>query len=244
MSEHLYDVVVIGAGPAGSVCATLTAKAGLSTLVVEEHEEAGLFVNCTGIIGAEAFSKLNLPTEPILSSLQAITFFAPSGHSFRYNPGEPLAHVVSRYRFDKALADLAQDQGAAFRFGTHARLIQVNSDGVELKQREEDPEPIRAKVAVIATGFGSNLPLQVGLPGIKEIVYGAQAEVAMKDVQEVEIYLGREIAPDAFAWVVPLTPGRARVGLTTSKEAPRYFQKFLSSLLSEGVSKPSSRRCC
>ncbi|MBI3615732.1 MAG: NAD(P)/FAD-dependent oxidoreductase [Candidatus Omnitrophica bacterium] len=227
MTQRLFDVVVIGAGPAGSVCATLTAKAGLSTLLLEEHEEAGLFVNCTGIIGAEAFSKLNLPTEPILGSLQRIRFFAPSGRCFRYNPGEPLAHVVSRHRFDKALADLAHGQGAFCRFGYHARLIRVDSDAVELRQREEDTHPIRAKAAVIATGFGSNLASQVGLPGIQKTVYGAQAELEMEGVEEVEIYLGREIAPEAFAWVVPLEPGRARVGLTAAREAPLYFQNFL-----------------
>ena len=223
----MYDVAVIGAGPAGSVCAYLTAKAGLSTLVLEEHEEAGLFVNCTGIIGIEAFKKLNLPMEPIVRSLQTITFYAPSGRSFRYSPSEPLAHVVSRRRFDKALADLAQEHGATLRFGYHARLIRVDSDAVELRQREDDMNPVRAKAAVIATGFGSNLPLQVGLPGIKEIVYGAQAELEMEDVREVEIYLGKEIAPQAFAWVVPLEAGRARVGLTAAKEPSRYFQNFL-----------------
>ncbi len=57
MSEPLYDVVVIGAGPAGNICAYMTAQAGLSTLVLEEHKEAGLFVNCTGIIGVEAFRR-------------------------------------------------------------------------------------------------------------------------------------------------------------------------------------------
>jgi flavin-dependent dehydrogenase len=48
MSE-LYDVAVIGAGPAGSLCATLTARAGLSTLLLEEHEAPGLFVRETTI---------------------------------------------------------------------------------------------------------------------------------------------------------------------------------------------------
>lgn len=223
----MYDVAVIGAGPAGSVCAYLTANAGLSTLILEEHEDAGLFVNCTGIIGIEAFQKLNLPTEAIVGSLQAITFYAPSGRSFRYNPSEPLAHVVSRRRFDKALANLAREHGATLRFGYHARLIRVDSDAVELRQGEDDMNPVRAKAAVIATGFGSNLPLQVGLPGIKEIVYGAQAELEMEEVREVEIYLGKEIAPQAFAWVVPLEPGRARVGLTAAKEPSRYFRNFL-----------------
>ncbi len=223
----MYDVAVIGAGPAGNIGAYLTAKAGLSTLVVEEHEAAGLFVNCTGIIGIEAFRKLNLPQDQILSSLQAIRFFAPSGQSFRYDPGRPLAHVVSRRQFDQALASLAQSEGAQFRFGYHSRLIRVDSEAVELRQSEEDPDPILAKAVMIATGFGSNLPLQVGLPGIRSIVYGAQAEVEMDGVEEVEIYLGKKVAPEAFAWVVPLSPGRARVGLTTAKEAPRYFQGLL-----------------
>ena len=227
MRDTLYDVAVIGAGPAGTLCATLTARAGLSTLILEEHEAPGLFVNCTGIIGAEAFRRLNLPTEPILSSLQAITFFAPSGRSFRYDPGQPLAHVVSRLQFDQTLAGWASDAGAALRTGYHARLIRVDSDSVELRQREDDADPVRARAAVISTGFGSNLPLQVGLQGPREIVYGAQAEVEMEGLRNVEIYLGRTVAPEAFAWVVPLQPGVARVGLVAAKEAPVYFRQLL-----------------
>lgn len=231
----IYDVVVIGAGPAGNICAYLTAKAGLSTLVLEEHEQAGLFVNCTGIIGVEAFRRFNLPKETILSKLQAITFYAPSGHSFRYDPHEPLACIVSRLQFDRRLADLAEAEGARFRFGYHGRLIRVDADAVEIREREEDAGPVRAKVAVIATGFGSNLAQQVGLPGPKEIIYGAQAEVEMEDLRDVEIYLGKDVAPESFAWVVPLsTPERgqgaagiARVGLVASREAPQYFQRLL-----------------
>lgn len=223
----IFDVVVIGAGPAGNVCGYLTAKAGLSTLVLEEHEAAGLFVNCTGIIGVEAFRRLNLPTEQILSSLQGITFHAPSGRSFRYDPGKPLAHVVSRRLFDQALADVAEDHGARYRYGVHARLLRIDSEAVEIRAREDDPDPVRAQVAVIATGFGTNLPLQAGLAGPRDIVYGAQAEVEMEDLHDVEIYLGKSIAPEAFAWVVPLSGGRARVGLVVPTEAPRYFHNFL-----------------
>lgn len=223
----MYDVAVIGAGPSGSLCSMLTARAGLSTLLLEEHEAPGQFINCTGIIGAEAFRRLELPTEPILSSLQAIAFYAPSGKSFRYDPGQPLAHVVSRLQFDQTLAGWAQKEGATLRTGYHARLLRVDSDAVELRQREDDPEPVRARAVVIATGFGSNLAQQAGLQGPREIVYGAQAEVEMDNLRDVEIYLGRAVAPEAFAWVVPLQPGIARVGLVAAKEAPVHFRKLL-----------------
>ena len=223
----MYDVAVIGAGPSGSLCSMLTARAGLSTLLLEEHEAPGQFINCTGIIGAEAFRRLNLPTEPILSSSEGITFYAPSWQSFRYDPGQPLAHVVSRLQFDQTLAEWAQTEGATLRTGYHARLLRVDSDAVELRQREDDPEPVRARSVVIATGFGSNLPQQAGLAGPREIVYGAQAEVEMDNLRDVEIYLGRAVAPEAFAWVVPLQPGIARVGLVAAKEAPVYFRKLL-----------------
>ncbi len=222
----IYDVVVIGAGPAGNFCAMLTARAGLSTLILEEHDAPGLFVNCTGIIGAEAFRRLNLPTEPVLSSLQAITFYSPSGQSFRYDPGQPLAHIVSRLQFDQTLSEWAREAGAQLRTGYHARLLRIDSDTVELRQREDDAEPVRSRAVVIATGFGSNLPLQAGLQGPREIVYGAQAEVEMDGLGDVEIYLGRKVAPEAFGWVVPLQPGIARIGLVATKEAPVYFRQL------------------
>ncbi|MBI1952886.1 MAG: NAD(P)/FAD-dependent oxidoreductase [Candidatus Omnitrophica bacterium] len=223
----MFDVVVIGAGPAGNLCAYLTAKAGLSTLVLEEHEAAGLFVNCTGIIGKEAFQRLDLPTEPVVNSLQAITFYSPSGRFFRYDSGGPLAYVVDRHRFDQALGGLAQSEGAEFRYNCHARLIRVDPQAVEIRQSEEDSNPILARAAVIATGFGSNLPLQVGLQGPRAIVYGAQAEVEMEGLKDVEIYLGKGIAPEAFAWAVPLQGSRARVGLVTQQKAPIHFQNLL-----------------
>lgn len=225
--ENLLDVLVVGAGPAGTFCAQKLAQAGLSTLVLEEHDQPGLFVNCTGIIGAEAFRRLDLPIEPILSSLQPISFYAPSGHSFRYDPGSPLAHIVSRLQFDQVLAERAVSAGARFRFGYHARLLRVDSESVEVRQREDDPAPIRARAIVIATGFGSNLPMQAGLQGPRELVYGAQAEVEMEGLRDVEIYLGQQVAPEAFAWVVPLQPGIARVGLVATREAPAHFQKLL-----------------
>lgn len=228
MVNHLYDVVVIGAGPAGSVCAAHLAQAGLYVLVLEEHAAAGDFVNCTGIIGAEAFEQLTLPREPILASLGTLTFVSPSGRTFQYDPGAPLAHVVSRKSFDSALAERAAASGAQFRFGVRARTLEVAAEAVTVGLGPETP-PLRARAVVIATGFGTNLPQQVGLKGPPRLIYGAQAEVPMSGLNDTEIYLGKIVAPDSFAWVVPVGPDTARAGLTVRQHAPYYFDQFMRS---------------
>ena len=45
-----YDVVVVGAGPAGSAAAKATAERGLKTVLLEEHTEIGVPTHCNGVI--------------------------------------------------------------------------------------------------------------------------------------------------------------------------------------------------
>ena len=86
----MYDVIVVGAGPAGLVASEKLAAAGHRVLVCEEHDEVGAPVHCTGVLAAEALAPLAVPHDAILNALATVKFIAPSGESFEYTSGVPL----------------------------------------------------------------------------------------------------------------------------------------------------------
>ncbi|MCK5576945.1 MAG: NAD(P)/FAD-dependent oxidoreductase, partial [Dehalococcoidales bacterium] len=68
-----------------------------------------------------------------------------------------------------------------------------------------------------------------------DFVVGAQAVVeARDDIDEVEVYLGQEVAPGFFAWLVPTSPSRGLAGLLARRKPGIYLERLLSSLRSQG----------
>ncbi|MDH5410777.1 MAG: FAD-dependent oxidoreductase, partial [Alphaproteobacteria bacterium] len=61
--SNSYDIVIIGAGYAGLVCARVAAQRGLKVLVIEKKAEAGIQLHTTGIIVKEAADELHIPKQ-------------------------------------------------------------------------------------------------------------------------------------------------------------------------------------
>jgi len=77
LSIQLYDVITVGAGPAGSYMAYKLASSGYNVAVFEEKSAPGLNACCTGIISTECFESLDLDTDVILSKVNSAKFFSP-----------------------------------------------------------------------------------------------------------------------------------------------------------------------
>jgi len=223
----LYDVVVVGAGPAGNQVAYRLALLGYRVVVLERNHLPGKKVCCTGIIGEECAASFAIDDSVVLRHVNSATLFSPSGNSMQLRRREPQACILDRSAFDVMMAARAQEAGAEYVLDCQVGNVTINDDGV---RAEAGGKNFEAKAAVLACGFGSGLSERLGLGRAGDFVTGAQAEVATVGIDEVKVYFGSEIAPGFFAWLVPTTPARGRVGLLSRRNPGMYLSKLIVAL--------------
>jgi len=222
------DVLIVGGGPSGLRVAARLAGAGLDVRVLERKGDIGSKVVCTGIIGKEVFDSFGMNRDSALCQLQAVRLVSPYGTSVVYRHPQPFAYVVDRERFDRNLASEARARGADIVLDTKVEDILVGRDGVLVRSRASSGGRtlFSARMAVLATGIDFGLQAKLGLGRPKEYLNGAQVEIETEDAAAAAIFVGRAVAPGAFAWMVPSGPCRVRVGVLTRREPREYLARL------------------
>jgi digeranylgeranylglycerophospholipid reductase len=245
MLDENYDVVVIGAGPAGSRTAALTARAGLSTLLLEKRKKIGFPVRCAEGIGprkdVERFFELS--DDLISSTINGLAVISPGGRRFE-TLRRGAGFIVDRELFDRRLADLAAEAGAVVRTSHQVTGLLRNDHrfkGVEVTDLGSGRRyTAGALVTAGADGVESISPRWAGLKGAyrpSEIMSCAQylAEGIDSGPGTIEFHLGRRIAPGGYGWVFPKGPGAANVGVGVNPamagglRAVDYLERFMES---------------
>jgi geranylgeranyl reductase family protein len=205
----MYDVLVAGAGPAGSAAARACAEAGLRTLCIEEHGTIGHPVQCAGLLSLAAFAGCRVSTRPIMNTVHGARFIPLTGEPLAVDTGLPKAHVVDRGVLDREMAGAAAGAGAEFRLRTSVvSLSGTRAVTKGIRGREE----IGFSILIAADGVRSSIARMLGLGRPGCCLGGLQAEVPSRaDPRFVEIH--PHASPEFFGWVIPAGNGRARVGL-------------------------------
>jgi digeranylgeranylglycerophospholipid reductase len=220
----MYDVIVIGAGPAGSAAARECAERGLFTLCIEEHGTVGYPVQCAGLLSNTAFDECRVSRRPVLNTVSGARIISGLGSELLFDAKKIKACVVDRGALDFEMAQAAADAGAEFL--TKTALYGIDGAVVHTRGIHGHRQfPYRLLIA--ADGPRSTVARLLKMKRSGIYLAGIQADMYCdRDPNLVEIH--PDASPEFFGYAIPVGTGRVRVGLcgmTQVKERFLTFQK-------------------
>lgn len=238
------DVLVVGAGPAGSSAAKHAALNGAKVLMVEKKSEIGSPKRCAEGVSKDGLIKLGIEPSSrwVTSEIDGVRLVSPGGIDVWLTKDTvklpEMGYVVERKVFDKFMAMDAARAGADIMIKTLVKGLKKRDDHVMVKaERMGEEIEIKAEIVIGADGPESRVGRWGGLKTAvkpKNMESGAQFEmvgVEMENPNALEFYFG-SVAPGGYAWVFPKGDDIANVGLgvistLTEKSAYEHLLEFV-----------------
>jgi len=232
MKQH-YDIGIVGAGPVGGYLAAELSKKLDSIALFEQHKNIGIPMNCAGLITPRVFETFSIPKNDIVQNeIIGAHIHSPSGHTLSIGGDRTHAVSIDRTKFDQYLVEKAIKQGTDLHLGEKIVSIQTEKNSVELGTASG--KKTECSILIGADGPFSKVRDLCGFPQPKEYLRGMGAIVdnINLDPGYVEIFVGQHIAPNFFAWMIPISKDgtKARIGLCIPKHDKKnpyiYFQNL------------------
>jgi len=232
--KERYDVIVVGAGPAGAMLARELARDGIAVLLLEKRK-LPRYKCCAGGVTVRAGRLLDFDISEVVEDViyeLSIAHSLGSPHLGRHV--EPLIYTVMRDEFDGLLARQAREAGAVVMDQQEAKKIRMGGDGVEVSTVDN---AFCARVLAGADGAYSAVARKLGMRRTVDYAVAMEAELVVAEAEmarwKSRVAIDLDCLPGCHAWVFPkrrhLSVG-AMCRASRASDLKRCYHRFLGSL--------------
>ncbi len=229
-----FDVLIIGAGPSGTIAAATLEKRGLKCKIVERSK----FPRFS--IGESLLPRCmdHLERAGMLPAIERRGFQKKFGALFlrgdetcdfnfkdQYTPGWTWTWQVPRAEFDQALADEVASRGVPIAYETTVTAVEFDGGQslTTVVDKAGTPSTIAARHLIDASGFGRVLPNLLGLAKPSDFPPREAHFVHIRDVNRPADERGFRIQvvihrPEVWVWIIPFSNGVTSVGFVGNPE--------------------------
>ncbi|HEX2471216.1 MAG TPA: NAD(P)/FAD-dependent oxidoreductase [Nitrososphaera sp.] len=204
-----YDVVIAGGSISGLLAAREIAAGGLSVAVLEEDAEIGTPEHCGGLVSISGIQNLGIvpDIDTIENNRIAHAKILSPSSCFEISTERQKVIVLDRRAFDKQIAFQAQKKGADIRVKCSMRSFGKEGSEYVVKTSEGD---LSCNFFVDARGIASIISRNR-----EGVLHSAQYEVYASwiEADTIEVEFNSQQYPGFFAWVIPISRGRGKVGV-------------------------------
>ncbi|MHB1686521.1 MAG: geranylgeranyl reductase family protein [Ignavibacteriaceae bacterium] len=235
-----YDIIVVGAGPAGSMAARFAAEKGVSVLMLEKDRDVGYPVRCGEAISKAGVEEFIQPDEKwIAAHINKFSLISPDGTEAVIE-FKDAGYVLERRIFDYELAKTAAKAGAEILTRAYVNGLLIEDGkvtGVKYEHRGEQKE-LKAKIVIGADGVESRIGRWAGLKTFvdfrnMECCVQITASNINVNGDTLYFYFGEKVAPGGYFWIFPKGNNAANIGLGVNgmvgkkKSALSFLNNFM-----------------
>ena len=219
--EFRYDIVVVGAGPAGSSAAYQASKNGVKVALLEKEESVAETVRTSGVTWIQNIKEFQIPDD-CFNPIKNYSFCSPN-NEVTIRDSVPQAAVLDVRKTFRWLAQQAENEGVDLFVKTNVKDVIKNENGDIIGVSANNPEgdvSFFGKIIIDASGFGSIVCKSMGfVTQWKRFGAGAEYEVRAQNVDPETWWLmvGQKYSPAGYAWIFPTGKDTVRIGVGVGK---------------------------
>jgi len=239
MNTAQVDILVVGAGPSGSMAAAIANKSGLTVKIIEKTKFPRF------VVGESLLARCmdHFEEAEVLEELKKHNFQVKNGAIFlkgeqrcefnfseQFTKGKEWTWQVPRDKFDKVIADKVESMGVAIDYESEVIDIQFNgTDSTTIvKDKRGVEKKIEARCIIDASGYGRVIPklLDLNYPSTqpnRSTIFTHFKDLNRPNTEDSNRIIAISHKPDVWIWVIPFSNGNTSCGFVGN---PDYLEKY------------------